>query len=168
MEVVKDGLKLKSRWIIERYKGEVTSEDIASGKAKPFKVSHIKGNLGLNEGITELLKLIATTGATAWNNANAYLGVGDSDTAAAATQTGLQAAVNKLWKAMEAGYPTVTDQMAEWRSLFGTGDANFAWNEFTVVNASTDAGKNLNRKVSAQGTKTNAESWMLILQITVA
>jgi hypothetical protein len=169
MEVMKDGLKLRSRWIIERYKGEVTSEDIASGKVKPFKVSHIEGNCGLNEGIAELLLLITGTGSpTAWNNANARLGVGDSDAEANATQTGLQAAVNKLWKSMDPTYPQVSAQTGYWQATFGTSEANYDWKEFTIVNASTDAGKNLNRKADSQGTKTDAETWTLRFQVTVA
>ena len=46
---------------------------------------------------------------TYFNNANARIGVGDSTVSAADTQTGLQAATNKTYKAMDASYPTHTD-----------------------------------------------------------
>lgn len=104
---------------------------------------------------------------TAFNNANAYLGVGDSTTAFAATQTDLQAATNKLRKAMEATYPTRATNVLTFRSLFGTGDANFAWAEWGVFNAST-AGTMMSRKVEALGTKTSAQSWQLTTTITIA
>lgn len=129
----------------------------------------ILGNLLLNEGINELWTLGAGGGGTAFNNSNSYLGVGDDSTAEAASQTGLQAATNKLYKAMDATYPTYgTSQKITFRSTFASGDANFAWNEFTVANGSSDSGKNLNRKVSAQGTKTSGQSWQLTLEITLS
>lgn len=152
----------KTEWIIHKY-----LDDRAYQEAQPFEVSRFDGNLLLNEGITELLNLISGNGTpTAWNNANANLGVGDSNTAEAATQTGLQAATNKLYKAMQATYPQVSAQTVSFQSVFGSADANFAWAEFTVSNTTSDTGKNLNRKVSAQGTKTSGQTWTLTLQIT--
>jgi hypothetical protein len=100
------------------------------------------------------------------DNSNARLGVGDSNTAEAASQTGLQAATNKTFKAMDSGYPQRSGQTAEWRATFGSSDANYAWEEYTVVNAADDAGVNLNRKVSSKGTKASGETWTLSLQIT--
>jgi len=104
---------------------------------------------------------------TAFNNANAHLGVGDSTTAFAATQTDLQAATNKLRKAMEATYPTRATNVLTFRSLFATGDANFAWAEWGVFNAAS-AGTMMSRKVEALGTKTSAQSWQLTTTITIA
>lgn len=130
--------------------------------------SAFEGNLLLNEGINALWTLVAGGSETAFNNANARLGVGDSSTAEAATQTDLQAATNKTYKAMDASYPTYgTSQKITFRSTFGSGDANYAWNEFTVDNGSV-ALKNLNRKVSAQGTKTSGQTWQLSLDITLS
>ncbi len=124
-------------------------------------------NIALNEGLEALIGLIAGIGSeTAWNNANARLGVGDSNAAENATQTGLQAATNKTYKAMDASYPQRTNQTCEWRATFGSTDANYAWEEYTVVNGADDSGKNLNRKISSKGTKSSGESWVLSLQIT--
>jgi hypothetical protein len=53
-------------------------------------------------------------------------------------------------------------------STFGTSEANFDWKEATIVNASTDAGKNLNRKVQAMGTKTSAVSRCITTTLTIA
>ena len=98
---------------------------------------------------------------TALNNANARIGVGDSSTAAAATQTGLQASTNKTYQAMDSTFPTYgTSQQIVFRATFAAGSANYAWKEFTVDNGTTT----LNRLVSTQGTKTSGQSWQLSLQ----
>jgi len=108
-------------------------------------------------------------GGTVWNNANSYLGVGDSATAEAAAQTGLQAATNKLYKAMEASFPSRADRVMTWKAIFGTSDANYAWEEFSLSNSSGgDSGTNLNRKVSSKGTKVSGETWTLYFTLTVA
>lgn len=162
-EEIKDFVKMSREWVITKYKNE---EDFQ--KDLPYEITKANGNLLLNEGITEALKLIGGITATAFSNANAYLGVGDSTTAASATQTGLQASTNKLYKAMETGYPSVTNQTITWRSVFGASEANFAWQEFTVANGNSDASKNFNRKVSSQGTKTSGQVWTLDLVITLS
>lgn len=101
------------------------------------------------------------------NNTNAHLGVGDSSTAFSAAQTDLQATTNKLRKAMESGYPTRSSGALTFRSLFGTSDANFAWNEWGSFNAAS-SGTMFTRKVESLGTKTNTQSWQLTATITVA
>jgi len=134
-----------------------------------FAAEEIDHNLALNEGLQLLIGLIAgTSGDTgnAWSNAYAYLGVGDSDTAPAASQTGLQAATNKTYKAMDTSYPTRSNQTCTWQATFGSSDANYSWQEYTVVNASTDTGKNLNRCIADKGTKASGETWVLQLSIT--
>lgn len=162
-EEIKDFVKMSREWVITKYKNE---EDFQ--KDLPYEITKANGNLLLNEGITEALKLIGGITATAFSNANSYLGVGDSTTAASATQTGLQASTNKLYKAMETGYPSVTNQTITWRSVFGASEANFAWQEFTVANGNSDAAKNFNRKVSSQGTKVVNQVWTLDLVITLS
>ncbi|NOY63600.1 MAG: hypothetical protein GXP10_10720, partial [Gammaproteobacteria bacterium] len=103
---------------------------------------------------------------TEFNNANARLGVGDSTVVFAKTQTDLQAAVNKMRKPMEASYPQRVGNLISFRALFGTADANFAWNEWGVFNAAS-AGDMLSRKVEALGTKANTQSWQLDVDLTV-
>ena len=130
---------------------------------------NFESNIALNEGLQELIDHICGLGTpTKWDNTNARLGVGDSNTAEAATQTGLQAATNKTFKAMDTGYPQRSGQTAEWRATFDSSEANYAWEEYTVVNGSDDSGKNLNRKVASKGTKASGETWTLSLQITFA
>jgi hypothetical protein len=99
--------------------------------------------------------------------------VGDSTSAAAATQTDLQAPTNWLRKAMDAGYPQHTDGAGAgnatitFRATFQTGEAYFAWNEWGIFNA-TSGGRMLNRKVEALGSKTSAASWVLTVTPTLA
>lgn len=171
---IQDAPSVTRRWTIRRYAsdaayhaGQPTPVRDGNGVVLPPE-SVIDGNLLLNEGIADALDLIAGLGGTAFSNANSYLGVGDSSAAATAGQTGLQAASNKLYKAMEAGYPQRAGQTLAWRAVFAAGDANYAWNEFTVANGNSDAAVNLNRKVSAQGTKAAGQTWTLDLSITLS
>jgi hypothetical protein len=111
--------------------------------------------------------IIGDAGVTVLNNANAYLAVGDSTTAFSAAQTDLQAATNKVRVGMDATYPTRSSNVLTLRSTFGTGSANFAWDEWGVFNASSGVSM-FSRKVEALGTKTSAQSWVLTATITVA
>jgi hypothetical protein len=102
---------------------------------------------------------------TPFNNANSYIGVGDSTTAFAASQTDLQASTNKLRKAMDATYPSGGSNVITFRSTFGTSDANFAWQEWGVFNGSS-GGTMLSRKVESLGTKTSAQTWQFTVTLT--
>jgi hypothetical protein len=120
-----------------------------------------------NTGAILAAQCLMNDSATFLNSTNSHLGVGDSSTAFAAAQTDLQASSNKLRKAMESGYPTRSSGALTFRSLFGTSDANFAWNEWAVFNASS-SGTMFSRKVESLGTKTNTQSWQLTATVTVA
>lgn len=127
----------------------------------------VPGNLLLNEGIAEMLDLMAGEGSpTAYSTANARIGVGDSNTAASASQTDLQAATNKTYKAMNGVYPTRSGQTMSWQSDFTTGEANYAWNEWVIDNGGT-ALKTLNRKVESLGTKSTG-TWTLTGSVTIS
>jgi len=132
---------------------------------KPYEVSSGEGNCLLNSGIDEMWDLICGDSANHFNNAGAQIGVGDSSTAANASQTDLQAATNKTYKGMDTGYPTSSSQKATFKASFGASEANYAWNEW-VVKQST-SGKCLNRKVESLGTKTGG-TWTLQVDITLA
>ena len=156
-------IQLKTKVIVRKFANEE-----AHKKDNPYEVAEAEGNLGLNEGIQELWDIGCGLGTpTAFNNANAQTGVGDSTTAEAATQTDLQAAVNKTYKGMDTGYPSRSAQTVSFRSTYGGTDANYAWAEFIVRNGAT-ALKDLIRKVSAQGTKTSGQTWELTIQITMS
>lgn len=137
------------------------------GQRRAFNRTEAVENLGLNEGINLLTTLLCGGAGTAFSNANSYIGVGDSATGETAAQTGLQASTNKLYVAVDGSYPTYgTSQQAAWRSTFTGAQANYAWNEFTVANGNSDSATNLNRKVSAQGTKTSGQTWQPTCTIT--
>ena len=100
-----------------------------------------------------------------FTNANARLCVGDSTTVYSASQTDLQAATNKLRKAMDSTYPQRSDNVVTLRSTFGTSDANWAGEEWGVANDAS-AGTMFNRKVETLGTKTSAQSWVFTVTLT--
>jgi uncharacterized cupin superfamily protein len=179
MEKAMDKIGWRAQWRIDKFRDPDDSiarelqagmpvQEAISIYAKAFICTEeFEANIALNEGLQELIDIICGLGTpTKWDNSNARLGVGDSNAAENATQTGLQAATNKTYKAMDTSYPTRTNQTAEWRATFGASDANYAWEEYTVVNAPNDTGKNLNRKTSSKGTKASGETWTLSLQIT--
>jgi len=147
---------------IEPYRG---SEPAFYSMFKPYQVIEGEGNCLLNTGINEMWDLIVGDSANHFNNASAQIGVGDSNTAASATQTDLQAATNKTYKGMETGYPTSTSQKATFKASFGASEANYTWNEWVVKHASS--GKCLNRKVDALGTKSSG-TWTLEVSITLS
>lgn len=178
---VKERGKAEATWRIDQFtdpNGEV--ERLARSGAsldeikqrfgeKHLGTKEIKENCLLNEGIDELWTILCSAGGTKFDNGNAYIGVGDSPAAEDPTQTGLQAAVNKLYKAMDGGYPTYGSiQKAIWRSTFGSAEANFAWEEITVANGNSDAATNLNRKKQSMGTKAAGTTWIATLDITLS
>ena len=168
-------LAWRAQWTLEKRHGDWTAEQIDAGAAPaPYEIVDIPGNLLTYGGGSILFGLLIGEALTNFSNANAYIGVGDSSTAAAATQTDLQAASNKLRKAMDATYPQHTDgtgastnAQVVFRSTFGTSDANFAWNEWAVFNAST-SGRMLNRRVESLGTKTSAGTWTLTCTLSLS
>lgn len=146
--------------------GEISSAELRALLVKPEIEEEVPGNMLLNEGIQLILDLLIGAAGVAANNANAQIGVGDSSTAEAATQVDLQAASNKLFKAMNATYPIRTNQTMAWQSDFTTGEANYAWNEWSVRNQAA-ADKNINRKVQSLGTKASG-TWTLTAQVTLS
>jgi len=148
----------KPRWKIEKFNSE----------GKLYEIDEFDGNLLLNEGITSLLTLLMGGAETPFDNANAYIGVGDGTTAASASQTGLLGA-NKTYKGMDEGFPQVSGQTITFRATFGPNDGNHAWREFTVANGNSDSAKNLNRKVeSALRSKVSPDTWAIQLSVTIS
>jgi hypothetical protein len=146
---------------------------------EPDEITVIEGNLLVNEGIGRLLDLLCGAGGVAYNNANAFIGVGDTATAEAATQTELLAAANRFYKAMNATYPVSPGsngpQSRDWRSDFTTTEANWAWQEWTIAAGATTASgagftngtTNLNRKVQSLGTKSTG-TWTMTSTVTIS
>lgn len=181
--VVDNEIYWHAKWKLEKYNGDWTAEQIAKGEAgDPFEIIEREGNLLMYGGASCLWECLIGNGTgtagqslTFFNNGNAAVGVGDSSTAAAATQTDLQAATNKLRKAMDSTYPQHTDGVVSgsasivFKSTFGTSDANWVWNEWGVFNSPTAAtGRMLNRKVESLGTKASGSTWALTVTLSLA
>ena len=166
---MKECAKGTLRWKLEKFVAK-DSKEIEEKKIQPYEVLETSEDVLLNEGMAELIDLICGVGApTAWNNANARLGVGDNGAPPAPTQAGLQAAVNKLWKGMNGGYPQrVGNTQAVWQADFIDTEAEWAlgWLEETVVNAADDTGKNLCRQNTDLGIKPAGQTWRLTGTIT--
>jgi hypothetical protein len=165
----------------------VSSADLLKVIGKPEEVIHIPGNILLNEGILMILNVMIAgvsnqTAGNRWNNADSFIGVGDTLTAEAATQTellGAAAATNRFYKAMNATFPVKPGsngaQSVDWQSDFATSEANFVWNEWTIASLATTASgagfltgtTNLNRKVASLGTKTTG-TWTLTGTVTIS
>lgn len=134
-------------------------------RATPYEIVESPPNLFLTAGVTNLWNLTAGIGGTAWGS-GAFLGVGDSTTAAAAGQTDMQAATNKVRFAVSAA-PTVSTNQCTWSGTANTATANFAWQEAGTFTAST-AGTLLHRLVTSFGTKTSSASWTLSLTCSIS
>ena len=176
-----DVLRWRAQWTIEKYEGDWTPGQLLNGEAPaPYEAIEREGNLLMYGGVSCLWQCLIGNGTgtaaqtlTYFNNGNAHIGVGDSNTAAAATQTDLQAASNKLRKAMDSTYPQHTDATSSgaasivFKSTFGSSDANFAWQEWGIFNGSS-GGRMLNRKVESLGTKASGTTWALTLTLSIA
>lgn len=134
---------------------------------EPYEVITETQNIILDTGANEMLKLITGTGGTAYSAANAYLYVGSDNSPENAAQTGILATgSNRAFAAVDAGYPTVTGRQMVYQATFGNNDANFAWNEASIVNGTGVNAVSMNRKVSSFGTKTQG-SWSLRITVSL-
>ncbi len=174
-EAVRDKVKLRGVWTLEKFHGDIMPGD------RPYEVQ-VHENLFVYGGISCLWECLIGNGTasagqalTYFNNAQAAIGVGDSTTAAAATQTDLQASTNKFRAAMNASYPTHTDGTTSgsasitFQSTFTSGQANYVWAEAGVFNsASAGTGRMFSRLVQALGQKTSPSSWQIGAQLSVS
>ena len=141
---------------------------------EPYEICEGQGNALVYGGASAFFDLlIGAANVTAFNNANAYLGVGDSTTAWAVGQTDLQAATNKNRQGQETSYPSHTDGVTsandscDWKSQWGTSQGNFAWQEWALFNAAS-AGRMLQRKVESFGTKSSSAIWTLTITLSLS
>lgn len=120
--------------------------------------------MGLTDtGRRAMLDLTCALGAVPhFGSTNAYLGVGTGSTAFAASQTALITA--EVREIVDTGGTRSTDTLT-WVASYETGDANQAWNEEGVFNAST-TGTMLARRNDALGTKASGV-WTLTFTLAV-
>lgn len=153
---INEHAKWQPKWKIEKYDKDMNL----------YETEEFDGNLLLNEGIAEMLALLIGGTATAFNNANAHIGVGDGTTAAVATQTGL-VGTNKTYAPMDATYPQVSDNTVVFRATFDPDVGNFRWEELAIANGNSDSSKNLNRKVQFCGEKAAPHTWVVECSISI-
>jgi len=147
---------------------DMTREEFLA-RFEPYEVLEMEGNILVTAGINLMLDLLIGAGGTVYSNANAFIGVGDGNGSVptpAQGDTDLTAPTNKLRKAMNATYPQRGTRQCTWQSDFGTSDANFAWREWGVFNASS-AGTMLNHKGVDMGTKVSG-TWTLTVTISIS
>lgn len=170
------------RMTVEKRLGDWSDAQILRGEAiDPYEI--VEGfNLLMYGGASCLWQCLIGNGTgtagqalTFFNNGNAAIGVGDSSTAAAATQTDLQAASNKLRKGMVATYPQHTDGVVVgaasivFQSSFGSAEGNYVWAEWGLFNSPTAAtGRMLDRVVQANGTKSSGSTWTATATLSLA
>jgi hypothetical protein len=111
--------------------------------------------------------LMADAVFPAFNAANAYLGVGDSNAVWAAGQTDLQSVSNKVRAGMNSTYPQRTTNAITFQCTFTTGQANWAWAEDGIFNAASGAASMLTRIVESLGTKTSASTATFTKTLTI-
>jgi hypothetical protein len=148
-------------------------------RVRPFEIYEAENcNLILDAGWQMLMNGIAGSSVTKFSTTGPVgrIGGGISATAAAYTQTDLQAATgaaNRQWELLSAN-PTVGSTHSAgliFAATFPTTDGNFAWAEFGV-DSGTTAGTGasvatmLNRGTASPGTKTSAQTWNVTVTIT--
>lgn len=174
-----DPAKWRIHWAVAKFHnkdvGDISPRDV------PDEMVEIDRNALMYGGASCLWQCLIGNGTTTsgqtltfFNNGNAAVGVGDSTTAVAATQTDLQAATNKLRKGMDSTYPQHTDGTTSaaasivFKASFGTSEANFAWNEVGVFNSSSaGVGRMLNRLQQSFGTKSSG-TWSMTVTISLS
>ena len=185
-EVPPGTISWRAEWAVAKY--DAPAADVRAGIVAPYEVQHRLGNiltygggdiiwLGLKGGLS------ATTGLanTYFDNSNAAIIVGTSGAAAAASDTDLSASTDTDREAagMEATYPTHTTGSNStanldiaFRAVFSTAIANFAWEEWGITNTTKSsaplAGRLLNRKVEALGTKTSSATWTFTCTLSLS
>lgn len=141
--------------------------------AAPYESRVMDGNLLMYKGASMMWgSLIGEATTDPFDNTNAAIGVGDSDTASLPTMTDLQGS-NKKLVGMDTGFPEWVDDSdssaasAIWQATFTTTDANFEWKEIGLFNA-TSSGDMLQRRVGGWGTKTSSDTWTVTIVLTLA
>jgi len=175
------------RWTLGRdYDGQrLIAQDAEPGAAdfarlgcKPFEVFLEEDcNLILDAGWQMIMNGVAGSSVTKFSNgAVGRIGGGISATAAAYTQTDLQAATgaaNRQWEVINA-VPTVGSTHTAGlivAAQFPTTDGNFAWAEFgldsgTTAGTGASVATMFSRGTASPGTKTSAQTWNATITYT--
>lgn len=133
-------------------------------------IETVSGNIILNSGANEMLKLVfGISPSTPYDAANARIYVGSDSTAERADQKGVIAlGGNQASAKLDSGYPQVAEggRTAIVRATFGDSAANFPWNEVSLTNGQGSSAIALNRKQASMGTK-NGGVWTVQLEVSI-
>lgn len=107
-----------------------------------------------------------------WGDVKATLWVANSTVAHDASSTWPKPATagTSIYGAtMESGYPSRSGNVLQFRAVFSTGVANWAWDNWWLHTATASgAGIPMNHaSTQALGTKTSAQSWQITSCVTV-
>lgn len=161
-------------WKIEAKVEKWHDEESFEARSTPFEVVTSRHNLLVNAGIARLLDLLIVAGGQGYDATHSRIGVGNSNTAAGASQTDLQAAAgagNRQFKLVSSG-PSRSSQTVTWVATFASGEANFAWEEWCIDPGTADStavtSPMLNRKVASLGTKVAGAVWVFTVTLTIS
>lgn len=183
-----DGVQWRTSSLLEKWTPDQVAEldssliqaddMIRAGILPAERVEDFTSNLLTTAGLNRITSLIIGGGGQALTNTSARIGVGDDSTAASVGQTDLVAASgssHRYFQPMDATYPTQSNGVITAKATFGTGDGNFAWQEWcldvgtpTVAGGTTVAALMLNRKVASLGTKVSGAIWALTVTVTLS
>lgn len=116
-----------------------------------------------NSGAQYLARAVIDDNPVFFNEANAHIGVGDGSGSFVASQTDLLGANKTRKKVSEE--PVRSDRELIFKTVFNPDEANHAWSEWGIFNAST-GGTMLNRTTESLGAKSGG-TWALTVQIQV-
>jgi hypothetical protein len=147
-------------WRIRKFKGAITPD------SEPYEEVVFEHNDFLDQGVNLIWRAVNGQAVTYFDNANAYIGLGDSNTAVSKSQTGLQGA-NRSYVGMDSGFPSISGRDTTFQATFGQSQANFAIEEFTIANGGSNSATNLNRKVQNLGTKSSNTTYQVKVTVTI-
>lgn len=182
------GLDFHTDWYIAKFDDPEGSVEDAAKKGMSLgeatvnfadrleEVEHVPGNIATTAGIKFIAYAFtglggAPSSSNKFDATYARLVVGTGSTAAARANT-YASFTNPVAMAMDTGYPTITDNgesgcVLKWQATYGTSDANQAWNEFGLENA-TSSQVLFDRVVHPKGTKESGKTWILYLTMRLA
>lgn len=166
----------QTSWVRERTGIEPDARHFDMYGVKPYSVTEdFDTNLIVHAGWAALLGGIAGTSiGTKFSGTAGRIGVGTSSTAATAADVQLGGdtggASTTSYYQLVSGAPVITTTTAPatlvFAATFGTGNANFAWNEFGIDNGTASSVTTtstgyvfINHGISAQGTKASGQTW---------
>jgi hypothetical protein len=174
------------RYVVRKSGVPVPKRAVLASWVKPYETLEVEGNLLTTVGLGRLTSLLIAGGGVALSGTTTTcLGVGDTSTAAAVTDTQLGSNSTGHSRYMIADSAptrvttTVTNDTVQVVATFTTSDGNFTWSEWGIVIVTTAANSDtfastgtspllLNHRISAMGVKASGSSWSLTAKVSWA